>query len=208
MHQSVQHIPSIIQALEPALKKYGYLAVGGLLFLEDFGVPVPGETTLVAAAFYAGLGQLNVFLVAIIAILGAVLGDNIGFCIGKYGGHPLVEKFGKYIFLTPERINKAEVFFKKRGSKIVVIARFIEGLRQANGIIAGLSEMPWLKFLIFNTIGAIAWVAVWVSVGYFGGSNIETFLHYQLYFSLACLALLIIFIARYIIKRKRTVPKN
>jgi membrane protein DedA with SNARE-associated domain len=208
MHQTAQHIPSIIQALEPALTKYGYLAVGGLVFLEDFGVPVPGETVLVAAAFYAGLGQLNVFLIAIIAIIGAVLGDNVGFCIGKYGGHPLVEKYGKYIFLTPERINKAEVFFKKRGSRIVVIARFIEGLRQANGIIAGLSEMPWLRFLTFNLIGAIAWVSLWVSVGYFGGSNIETFLHYQLYFSIACFAVLLGFIARYFSKKKRSTKKQ
>jgi membrane protein DedA with SNARE-associated domain len=202
MHESAQHIPPVIKALEPALHNYGYLAVGGLLFLEDFGVPVPGETTLVAAAFYAGLGQLNIFLIIIIGILGAILGDNLGYCIGKFGGHPLVEKFGKYIFLTPERINKAEAFFKKRGGKIVIVARFIEGLRQANGIIAGLSEMHWLKFVIFNLIGAVAWVSVWVSVGYFGGSHIETFLHYQLYFSITCLVLLFAYITRYFIKKR------
>ena len=140
MH-TAQHIPGIIRAFEPTINKYGYLAVAGLLLLEDFGFPSPGETVLIASAFFAGLGQLNVFLVALVGFLGAVVGDNIGFAIGNYGGHPLVEKFGKYIFLTPDRINKAERFFNKHGGIVVAGARFVEVLRQANGIIAGLSEM-------------------------------------------------------------------
>src|SRR5581483_10279524 len=169
MHHA-QHIPTFIQTLEPFIKKYGYFGVGGLLLLEDFGVLVPGESVLVASAFYAGLGQLNILLVALVGFLGAVIGDNVGFAIGKYGGHPLVEKFGKYIFLTPERIAKVEAFFKRHGGKVVVVARFIDGLRQANGIIAGLSEMQWAKFLTFNALGAAVWVSTWSAVGYYGGS--------------------------------------
>jgi membrane protein DedA with SNARE-associated domain len=203
MHQTAQHIPAFIQALAPTIDKYGYLGVAALVTLEDFGVPVPGETVLIAAAFFAGLGQLNIFLVALVAFVGAVVGDNIGFAIGHYGGHPLAERFGKYIFLTPERIGKAERFFARNGGKVVVIARFVEGLRQANGIIAGLSEMKWARFLTYNAIGAALWVGLWSAAGYFGGSHISTFLRYQLYFTITVLGFLVIFAGFRIIKSTR-----
>jgi len=182
-----QHVPVVITQLAPIVNTYGYLAVGGLITLEDFGIPTPGETVLIAAAFYAGLGQLNIFLVILVGFIGALAGDNIGFAIGHYGGHPLVERYGKYIFLTLERVSKAEAFFNRHGGKIIIVARFIEGLRQANGIIAGLSEMRWPKFLTFNAIGAALWVTVWSLVGYFGGEHIAMFLRYQLYVTVAVL---------------------
>jgi membrane protein DedA with SNARE-associated domain len=208
MHASTQHIPAFITALEPFIKKYGYVGVAGLLFLEDFGVLVPGETVLIASAFYAGLGELNIFLVALAGFIGAILGDNVGFAIGKYGGHPLVEKYGKYIFLTPERIGKAEAFFRRNGGKVIVVARFIDGLRQANGIIAGLTEMGWSKFVTFNAIGAILWVSTWSAVGYFGGDHIQSFLHYELYFTLVALALLAGYVVYRVMKKKRKSPKS
>ena len=99
-----QHLPGVLHALEPTLNNYGYLAVVGLVMLEDFGVPVPGETTLVLAAVYAGTGRLNVILVGVLAFLAAVAGDNIGFAIGHFGGRRLVERYGRYILLTPERV--------------------------------------------------------------------------------------------------------
>ncbi|MEU1299769.1 DedA family protein [Streptomyces shenzhenensis] len=83
-------LPGVFADLAPLLNHWGYAAVAGLLFLEDFGVPVPGETVLIAAAVYAGAGQLNVVAVAVIAFLAAVCGDNIGYVIGRYGGHRLV----------------------------------------------------------------------------------------------------------------------
>ncbi len=203
MHQVPQHIPSFIEALAPIVNKYGYLGVGGLITLEDFGVPAPGETVLIAAAFFAGLGQLNIFLVVLVGFLGAVMGDNIGFAIGEYGGHPLVERFGKYIFLTPDRLAKAEAFFNHHGGKVVAIARFVEGLRQLNGIIAGLSEMKWINFITFNALGAALWVGLWSIIGYFGGSHIATFLRYQLYLSLIVVVALLLYIAGRLIKRHR-----
>lgn len=205
MHQAPQHIPAVINALAPYIDKYGYLGVALLVTLEDFGLPVPGETTLIAAAFFAGVnGHLNIILVAIVAFIAAVIGDNIGFAIGHFGGHPLVERFGKYIFLTPPRIAKAEAFFNRHGGKIIIIARFVEGLRQANGIIAGLSEMRWHKFLFFNMIGAALWVALWSAIGYFGGSHIETFLRYQLYVTIAVVVGIMLFAGYKIIERKRS----
>jgi membrane protein DedA with SNARE-associated domain len=206
MSQTVQHIPAVIQSLEPIVNKYGYLGVGVLITLEDFGVPAPGETVLIAAAFFAGLGHLNIFIVFLVAFIGAVLGDNIGFALGEYGGHPLVERFGKYVFLTPERIKKAEAFFNRHGGKVVVIARFVEGLRQANGIIAGLSEMKWIKFITYNAIGAALWVGLWSTVGYLGGNHIAAFLRYQLYFTIAVLVAVVGYVLYRIIKGKKKVP--
>lgn len=186
----VQHIPSYIQAVAPVVDQYGYLAVAGLLFLEDFGILVPGETVLIAAAFYAGLGQLNILLIILIGFAAAVAGDNVGFAIGEYGGRPLIERFGRYVLLTKERLDKAEHYFNRHGGKIVAVARFIDGLRQLNGIIAGISEMRWLKFITFNAIGAAVWVTFWSLVGYYGGEHISSFLHIELYITIAVIALI------------------
>ena len=204
MSVPTEHIPTTIQLVAPTIKNYGYLAVFGLIMLEDFGVPSPGETTLIAAAFFSGIGDLNIFIVIIIAILGAVLGDNIGYAIGYFGGHPLVLKFGKYLFITKEKLEKAENFFNRHGGKIVALARFVEGLRQVNGIIAGLSDMTWKKFLVFNSIGATLWVILWSLIGYFAGQNIDIFLKYQLIFSIGIGALIVLYLIYRIIKKKRS----
>jgi membrane protein DedA with SNARE-associated domain len=176
------------------------------VLLEDFGVPVPGETVLILAAVYAGAGRLNIVLVGLLAFVAAVIGDNIGFAVGHFGGRPLVERFGRYIFLTPERLNKTTAFFERHGGKIVVVARFIEGLRQANGIIAGISGMHWAKFLIFNAIGAALWVAVWCSIGYFSGSHIDsiynTAARYSTYLAIAFGVLVLAWIARVVWRRR------
>src|SRR5690348_6428839 len=147
-------LPGVLASLAPVLNRYGYLAVGGFITLEDFGIPLPGETILIAAAVYAGAGKLNIIAVLVIGVVAAVLGDNIGYLIGTYGGRRVVERWGRYVFITPERLDKAEAFFQRRGGWIVVIARFIEGLRQLNGIIAGTSSMPWRKFVVYNILGA------------------------------------------------------
>ncbi len=167
-----EQLPGVFGHLQPVLEHYGYLAVGGFILLEDFGVPVPGETILIAAAVFAGSGRLNIALVFLLGMLGAIIGDNIGFAVGHFGGRPLVERFGRYIFLTPERLDHAEGFVNRHGGKVVTIARFIEGLRQVNGILAGTVGMHWLKFLAFNALGAALWVGTWACIGYFAGENI------------------------------------
>ena len=98
-----QHLPGVLHSLEPTLNQFGYLAVVGLVLIEDFGVPVPGETVVILAAVYAGTGRLNIVLVALLGFCGALLGDNIGFAIGHFGGRQLAQRYGRYIFLTPER---------------------------------------------------------------------------------------------------------
>jgi membrane protein DedA with SNARE-associated domain len=206
------HLPGVLHSLEPTLDRFGYLALG-LIFLEDFGVPVPGETVLIIAAVYAGTGRLSIWLVALIGFLAAVLGDNVGFGIGHFGGRPLAERYGKYILLTPERLDKTASFFDRHGGKVIVIARFVEGLRQANGIIAGITGMHWSKFVVFNMLGAALWVGVWTSIGYFSGSNIDsvynTATRYELYFGIAVGLLILAFIGHRVWRwRKRRAERG
>ena len=199
MTGAAPQLPGVLHTLEPTLNHYGYLAVAGLVLLEDFGVPVPGETVLILGAVYAGTGRLSIVLVGLLGFLAAVTGDNIGFAIGRFGGRPLVERFGRYILLTPERLDKATDFFERRGAGIIIVARFIEGLRQANGIIAGTTEMHWARFLAFNAIGAALWVGLWASVGYFSGNHItsiyNTITQYSVYFAIAVGVAIVAYIA-------------
>jgi membrane protein DedA with SNARE-associated domain len=147
-------LPGFLNALAGPLGHYGYSLILALVVLEDFGVPVPGETVIIAAAIFAGHQQLNVVAVGVIAFVAAVIGDNIGFAIGHFGGRAVALRWGRYVFLTEERLAQAEYFFNRHGGKIIVVARFIEGLRQANGIIAGISGMHWRRFIVFNALGA------------------------------------------------------
>ncbi|WP_446040155.1 DedA family protein [Streptomyces sp. SID1121] len=200
-------LPGPLAYLAPLLDHYGYLAVGLLVLVEDFGVPAPGETILIAAAVYAGAGQLNIFAIAAIAVAAAIVGDNIGYVIGRTGGRAFVHRWGRYIFLTPERFGRAEDFFTRNGGKVVTIARFVEGLRQANGIIAGTTGMPWLRFLAFNSLGAVLWVGLWAGLGYTTGTNIgpiyDEISRYQTYVLIGLGVLIAALIARHVIRRRR-----
>ena len=203
---SHDQLPGVFGDLQPVLEHYGYLAVGGFVLLEDFGVPVPGEAVLLSAAIFAGAGHMNIVAVIVIATLGAVIGDNIGFAIGHFGGRPVVERFGRYVFLTPERLDRAEEYFNSHGGKIVVIARFVQGLRQLNGFLAGVAGMHWLKFLGYNAIGAVLWVCTWALLGYFAGEDIDEiyagFARYKWYV-IGAAALIVIGYVVYRVRRRR-----
>lgn len=200
-------LPGFVQALGPLIDRYGYLAIGGLVMLEDFGVPVPGETMLLTGAVYAGLGQLSIVGVALVAFVGAIVGDNIGYAIGRFGGRELALRWGRYVFLTPARLDRVEGFFVRHGVKVVVIARFVEGLRQANGIVAGIAEMPWGRFLAANAAGAAIWVGLWTAVGYAAGDHLgeiyATISRYVAYFAILVGIVAVLLIVRLILRRRR-----
>lgn len=204
---SAQPLPGILANLAPVLDHYGYLAIAGFVTLEDFGIPVPGETILIAAAVYAGSGRLSIYMVGLVAVLAAIVGDNIGYAIGFFGGRALVLRYGKYVRLTTERLDKAEHFFARYGGAVVAGARFVEGLRQANGIVAGTIRMPWPKFLAFNALGAALWVALWASVGYLAGGHITTIYNtvsrYSLYLLIAAVVVVAALVIRAMIRRRR-----
>ena len=200
-------LPGFLNSLAGPLNHFGYWVVLLLVMIEDFGIPVPGETVLIAASLYAGAGRLNVVTVGVIGFVAAVIGDNVGFAIGHFGGRALILRWGRHVRLTEERLDKAEAFFNRHGAWIITVARFIEGLRQANGIIAGTTGMRWLRFLAFNALGAALWVGTWVSVGYLAGSHIDTIYNYITRYSFYALIALVVviaaLIARHLLRRRR-----
>jgi len=206
---SAHPLPGVLAYLAPVLTNYGYFAVGGFITLEDFGVPVPGETILIAAAVYARAGKLNVVAVGVVAVLAAIIGDNIGYAIGHFGGRALVLRFGKYVLLTSERLDKAERFFDRYGGIVVIFAHFVEELRQANGIVAGTIRMHWLRFLICNAVGAVLWVGLWTAVGYLAGDHItaiyDAITRYSLYVLIALALAVAALIAAAMLRRRRRI---
>jgi membrane protein DedA with SNARE-associated domain len=166
----VQHY---LQVAEPYLNHYGYGAILLLIFLESFGMPVPGESILIAAAIFAGQGKLNLAAVTATAWAAAIAGDNLGYAIGHYGGRPVVLRYGRYVGIREKHLDYAERFIARHGGWIVTVARFIEGLRQLNGIVCGTIKMRWWRFFFFNALGATLWVAVWALGAYFLGKHLE-----------------------------------
>jgi membrane protein DedA with SNARE-associated domain len=161
----------ILDYLVELFARWGYWIVFFGVMLENAGLPVPGETILLAAGFFASHHGFNLSLVMMIAILGAVMGDNAGYWIGRRAGRRWLLKYGKYIFLTETRFNQMERFFHRHGDKTVLVARFLFGFRVFTALFAGASHMVWSKFLLFNVLGAIAWAVVMALLGYFFGES-------------------------------------
>lgn len=157
--------------IETYIASYGAMALFIIIYFESFGVPVPGESALIAASLLALHGTLNLTTVLIACFVGAVLGDCTGYLIGLFGGRKLLQHFGHHIKLTPERLASFEKQFEKHGIYMVTTARFVVVLRQLNGIIAGSMHMRFHHFLSANIIGALGWTAVWgVGPYLFGGT--------------------------------------
>jgi len=154
--------------------RYGYFVVFFGVLLENAGVPVPGETILLAGAVLARFGHLSLVWVISIAIAGAVLGDNVGFFIGRRGGRRLLVRHGRLLGLTKARLDQFDAFFARHGAKTVFVARFVTGLRVVGAVLAGASTLPWGRFILFNATGAVAWATTFGAVGYALGYSWET----------------------------------
>ena len=146
--------------------RYGYAVVFVGVFLENTGLPVPGETALLAGAAMAQFGRLSLVKVIATAIVGATLGDNLGFAIGRRYGRGLVERYGSRVGLTRPRLAQFDRFFLRHGARTVFVARFITGLRVVGAVLAGASGLPWPKFLFYNAAGAIVWSIAVATAGY------------------------------------------
>jgi membrane protein DedA with SNARE-associated domain len=197
--------------VQPYIENYGYSAVAIGILLEDFGLPTPGETLLVLGAIAASAGSLNIYLLLLLAWIGAVIGDNIGYAIGNYGGHRLMLRYGGRIGITDERLKHVEGFFDRYGGWVIVFARFVVILRQFNGIVAGTLGMHWLHFLGLNALGAALWVGFWGMLAYWLGKGLITYvdeLHHYMP-ELAAIAAVLIIGGGYILWRrfgKKDVP--
>jgi membrane protein DedA with SNARE-associated domain len=207
-----QPLPGFLNSLAGPLDHYGYWAIALLLLLENIGIPVvPGEFSLIAGAIFAGTGRagLNIVVVAIVAAIASFAGAEIGYLIGRFAGRELVLRYGKYVLIKPHHLDRAEGIVSRYGGIVVIIARYIVGLREANGIIAGVTKMRWTTFTIFNAVGACAWVATWVSIGGLAGDHINTIYtdvnRYSLYV-LSVLAVLVIGYVGYRLLNRRRRP--
>ena len=147
-------------------ERYGYPALALLVLLEGVGIPTPAVSVVLAASALAARGQLSLPVVAIVTLLAAAGGDNLGYLLGRRFGQPLMARFGK-------RLEKAERFVNERGRNVIIVARFVDGLRQTNGLLAGAMGVPWAAYAVRDAIGAVLWSAAWITAGAVFGGHIE-----------------------------------
>lgn len=159
-----------LQTLQNALNILGYPAVTLFIMIESAGIPFPGETMLLFASFYAAIdNHLQIYFIIPCAALGAILGDNIGYFVGRTGGRAFALKFGRYLFIKPHHLDRAERYFAKHGDKTVFFGRFVSLLRAWSAFLAGINHMPWRKFLFYNAAGGIVWAILYGTLGYLAG---------------------------------------
>jgi membrane protein DedA with SNARE-associated domain len=162
-----------LQLIEQYMLAYGYWAVFFGVMMENAGVPLPGETILLIAGYFASTGKFHLGLVMLVAATGAVIGDNIGFAIGHHFGRDVLLKVGRFFFLTPKRFAYMENYFERHGNKTILVARFITGLRVFAALLAGASrKMPWRVFFAYNVAGALLWSVVITTLGYLFGQSL------------------------------------
>lgn len=160
--------------LQHLIATYGYLAVLVFVAIESTGIPFPGETMLLVAAIYAGTTHhLAIPLVIVAAATGAILGDNLGFLVGREGGYRLLRRYGPYIRLEERKLKLGQYLFLKHGGKVVFFGRFVAVLRAWAAFLAGTNRMRWPAFLFFNALGGIVWATVYGLGGYYLGDNIH-----------------------------------
>jgi len=161
-------------AIEPFVRAHGSPVVGIVLFFESVGLPLPGESLLILAGVLASHGEISPTLLLLYAWIGSVLGDNLGYVIGRVLGRKALLRYGGRIGLTAERFAHIEAVFDRYGPVAVAFARFVNILRQLNGIVAGVAGMAWERFLLFNALGAALWVGVWGGGALLFGRHIDT----------------------------------
>jgi membrane protein DedA with SNARE-associated domain len=146
-----------VAKVRPLLERYGYPAVFVAVGVEGAGIPAPGQTLLIAGAIDAVHGGLNIVVLVTLAVVAAALGNSIGYLLGRAGGRPLLRKLP----ISEARLIRVDQLFQRYGGAFILVARFFDGTRQLNGIMAGTLEMPWWRFTFWNLLGAVLWVAVW-----------------------------------------------
>jgi len=160
------------ELLRKYFAEYGYWTIAVILLLENAGIPLPGETTLLFAAFLAfSEHRLMLWGIIVVGVIACTIGDNLGYWIGYRGGRPLLERQRRIFRISEEHLRRGEQFFVRYGNVTVLFARFVFGMRIIAGPLAGVLKMPWRKFVLFNFLGAVLWVTVVSCLGYFFGSR-------------------------------------
>lgn len=185
-----------LENIQELAHQYGYWAVFLGILLENLGIPLPGETITIVGGFLAGSNELNYWFVLGCAILGAFLGGNCGYWIGRAGGWPLLLRVGKIFRISEEKLGEMKQQFSKNAGKTVFIGRFIALLRVFASPLAGIAEMPFLKFMAYNLAGATTWAFVMVTLSFFAGRIVplEQLIAWVAQFAIVALLLVIAWI--------------
>ena len=162
-----------LENIQEIAHNYGYLAIFLGILLENLGIPLPGETVTIVGGFLAGSNELNYWLVLGNAIAGAVIGGNCGYWIGRVGGWPFLLQVGKIFRISEVRLLSIKEQFTENAAKAVFFGRFFALLRIFASPLAGIAEMPFGKFLIYNVAGATTWASVMVTLAFFAGRIIS-----------------------------------
>jgi len=187
-------------------KDYGYYILFFALLLENvvfLGLIVPGETVLLLASFFASFSHFNIFYIVIIGIIGALLGNILGYVIGLKGGRSFIEKFGGRFFISEKRIKDAEQYFDIHGGKTVFIGRFATGIRVFIAPLAGASRMNFVKFFFYTLAAVVSWTILIAALGYFFGENWVTLLKIINRAGWAALVLIVVFLALFYFYRRK-----
>ena len=180
----------IFELVQRYFALHAYWTVATALLLENSGVPVPGETILLFAGFMAFSQHLiSLPLLIVTGTIAATLGDNIGYAIGRRGGRPLLNRYQHIFHIKPATIAKGERLFERHGAVTIFFARFIFGMRIVAGPLAGVLRMPWVRFAVFNFLGAALWVTTVSCVGYFFGSQWDLLMQVLKRFNLALIVI-------------------
>jgi membrane protein DedA with SNARE-associated domain len=177
----------------------GYLVLAALVAVESIGIPVPGETALIAAGVLAERGQLSIALVIAVAAAGAIAGDNVGYLIGRRGGRALLLRPGPLKERAGRLLQRGEPFFQRHGPQAVFLGRWFTGLRIAAAWLAGINRMRWRTFLFWNALGGVAWATTVGLAAYVLGPSAEK-LFKQV--GLAGLAIVLLLLAGFLIWRR------
>jgi len=178
----------------------GYVALFALVGVESAGVPVPGETALIASGVLAQHGQLSIPIVICIAAAAAIIGDNIGYMIGRHGGRRLLERPGPFEHHRREIIARGEPFFERHGPKAVFLGRWVAWLRITSAWLAGINHMHWPTFLFWNALGGIAWATSVGLLAYFVGHAAENIFKIG---GIAAAAFILLTVGAYVVWRRR-----
>ncbi len=188
----------IVELLTPYLSApWGYVLVGGATLLENSvgaGVIVPGETLVILGGFYARLGRLELPWLMVIVCLAAVAGDNLGYAIGRRYGRGFLQRHGRKLLVTPERLARAERYYEAHGGKTVFLGRFIPVVRSVGFIVAGVARMEWRRFLVYDVAGAVMWGIGHTTLGYLIGASYQRWKGYLTPAGLAILVILLVLI--------------
>jgi membrane protein DedA with SNARE-associated domain len=200
-------IEHLIGLIDPLIRQYGVVAVAIIITLESFGAPLPGESLLIFGSVMAEHGDMSFPLLLLFAWIGGVVGDNIGYLIGKRLGRAVLLRYGEKIGFTPKRLSQVETVFARYGTFTVAFARFFNVLRQLNGVVAGTLRMDWWRFLLFNALGCALWVLTWGLTGFYLGEHVSNITKFARSFGLLgaiIVAVLVTGAIIYAFRRERT----